>query len=228
MRYYVISGFAVLLLMIVVMAQQSTTSPSPSKPDNQTSPTDRAGDPKAAATEGLQTLRALVDDQNFRDLGFESKDEAATATLGEPLRVYLVRLDQLRDFQPEGDAGKLLTDTSEIIFPVLANGQARSSITVAQVDGKWTSAAFGGASLIKQIAKVRSGLPPPPGGASVFVKVPALNVYFVSQGGAGAEMMLTPLTDQPDYRLKEGGTVSAKEAFSALVPAAKAHDGKTS
>ena len=226
---YVISGFAVLLLiLIVVMAQQSNKSPLPSNPNDQVSTTDRAGDPKAAATEGLQTLRALVDDQNFRDLGFESRDEAATATLGEPIRVYLVRLDQLRDFQPEGDASKLLTDTSEIIFPVLSNGQARSSITLARTDGKWTSAAFGGASVIKQIAKVRSGLTPPQGGAAAFVKVPALNVYFVSQVGAGAELMLTPLTDQPDYRLKEGGTVSAREAFLALVPAAKAHDGKTS
>jgi hypothetical protein len=214
-----------LLILIVVMAQPTTTSPTP--PNQKPSPTDQAGDPKAAAEQGLQALRALVDEQNYRDLGFESQNEAASATLGEPLRVVLVRLDQLREFQPESDPSRLLTRTTEMIYPVLAGGQARCSITLTQEGGKWTAAAFGGAKLIRQITKVRNALVP---SANIFVKVPALNVYFIArqEEGAAAGLMLTPLTDQPEYRMKEGVALPAKDAFSALVPAAKAHDGKTS
>jgi hypothetical protein len=103
----------------------------------------------------------------------------------------------------------------------------RSSITLTQEGGKWTAAAFGGAKLIRQLTKVRNALVP---SANIFVKVPALNVYFIArqEEGAAGGLMLTPLTDQPEYRMKEGGALPAKEAFSALVPAAKAHDGKTS
>lgn len=230
---YITGGFGVLLLiLIVVMAQPSNKQPTPANQNNQ-APTDRAGDPRAAATEGLQSFRSLVDDQNFRDLGFESKDEISSATLGDPVSVYLVRLDQLREFQPEADPHKLITATTEMIYPVMVKDQARSSITLTQEGGKWVAAGFGGAKLIRQLAKVRANLgasESTPGKPDMFVKVPALNVYFVARPNQspGGELTLTPLTDQPDYRMKEGGGIPAKEAFSALVPAAKLHDGKTS
>ena len=229
---YITGVFGVLLLILIVVMAQPSNKPTPTNQNNQT-PTDRAGDPRAAATEGLQSFRSLVDEQNFRDLGFESQDEVTSATLGEPVSVYLVRLDQLREFQPEADPNKLLTATSEMIFPVLVKDQARSSITLTQEGGKWVAAGFGGAKLVRQLAKVRGNLgasESTPGTPDMFVKVPALNVYFVARQNQkpGGELMLTPLTDQPDYRMKEGGSIPAKEAFSALVPAAKLHDGKTS
>ena len=54
---------------------------------------------REAATQGLDVLRGLVTDQNFRKYGFESAAETANATLGDPLVAFLVRLDSLRQYQ---------------------------------------------------------------------------------------------------------------------------------
>ena len=232
---YVVAGIAVVLvLLVVVLAQQSNNQSLRPDQSPRTEPTkDQAGDPQAAATQALSTLRELVDDQNFRELGFESREEAANATLGEPLRVYLVRLDQLRDYRAETDPNKLLNDTNQIIYPVKVRDQVRSSIVLGVENGKWSANSFGGAGLAQQLTKTRDNdmraSNQPPASYSA-IKVPALNVYFVARRGEapGGDLTVIPLYDQPDFRMKEGGAIPAKEAFAALVPAARAHDGKTS
>jgi len=228
MRYFIACVGVLGLLFIVVLAQQSTPPSPPSNDNSRTDANDPAGDPRAAAMEGLQAFRGLVDENNFRELGFESREELGGATLGEPIRVFLVRLDRLKEFQATSDPRGLLTDTRQLIFPVTAGGQTRSSITVGDQNGRWAATSFGGPNLIKQLTAVRQGMGPV-GPSIMYVKVPSLNAYFVGSADAGdAELMLTPLNDLPDSQLKRGGRVSAKDAFAALVPAARAHDGKLS
>jgi hypothetical protein len=231
MRYIIACIGVLAVMLIVVLAQQTPPSP-PSNDNRPTEPKDPAGDPRAAAMEGLQAFRGLVDDQNFRELGFESREEVASAALGDPIRVYMVRLDRLREFQATGDPKALLTDTRQLIFPVTAGGQTRSSITVADENGRWASAAFGGPNLIKQLTTQRDNLARAesrPAASYSYVKVPSLNAYFIaSESGVGGELMVTPLNDVPNVQMKQGASMAAKDAFAALVPAARAHDGKLS
>jgi hypothetical protein len=226
MRYFIACIGVLGLLFIVVLAQQTTPPSPPSNDNSRTDTKDPAGDPRAAAMEGLQAFRGLVDDQNFRELGFESREEVGSATLGEPIRVFIVRLDRLKEFQDTSDARALLTDTRQLIFPLAAGGQTRSSITVADQNGRWAAASFGGPNLAKQLTAARSNV----GGAAslMYVKVPSLNAYFVASEAEGGELMLTALNDVPNLQLRQGARMTAKDAFAALVPAARAHDGKLS
>ena len=51
-------------------------------------------------------------------VGFDDPSEAASATLGEPIRVSMVRLDALRKYSAGGDPERLLTDVGRVIYPV--------------------------------------------------------------------------------------------------------------
>jgi hypothetical protein len=90
-------------------------------------------DAQAAATESLSTFRQLVNAQNYKELGFESAEEVAKATLGEPIPVLVVSLNQLRQYEPGSDPNKLLTDFNQIHYPVMVGDQVRSAILVDQV-----------------------------------------------------------------------------------------------
>lgn len=112
-------------------------------------------DAQTAASQSLATLRALVNASNYKDLGFESPDEAANSTLGKPIPIMTVGLQQLRGYQRGSDPAALLKDFNEIHYPVAFKEQVRSAIVVRQVDGKWRAASFGDANLAKQIAQAR-------------------------------------------------------------------------
>ena len=62
-------------------------------------------DPQTAATRALDTLRKLVTAANAKDMGFDDSADAASATLGDPVRVQKVRLDALRQYEAGNSHG---------------------------------------------------------------------------------------------------------------------------
>jgi hypothetical protein len=185
-------------------------------------------DSATAAAQAIATLRQLVTPENYQELGFESVDEAAAAQLGQPLHVLLVRLDQLREYNPQSDPSALLTDGQQDYYPVEAREQTRASIIVEQVKEGWRAASFGNAGLAKHLDTVQRGVAAKNAGKSVemaLVEVPALGIYFLGHRRGQREWQLTPLADQPRLKFKAGATLPAREALAALVPAAKSYNG---
>ncbi len=177
-----------------------------------------------AASSGLATLRKLVNANNYRSMGFESQDEVNSASLGNPLHIFLVRLDQLRQFQPDGDPEKLLSDIGEELYPVLVNGAPRSAVVVEKRNEQWSPVSYGGANLVKALAQRRAGnsaMAKTEEPTYFEVHVAALNIYFLGYR-QGAKLMLIPLVDDPKYKFAAGTPVPAADAFATLVPAAKA------
>lgn len=179
------------------------------------------------ASEALVTFNELVTKENYTVMGFESLSEARVASLGEHLRVFMVRLDQLQKYQPGSDPNKILSGGDLVIYPVTVEEQVRSSIVVAKAKERWNATSFGGSNQVKMLTKGRkadsdsTGLPI----SSYFVvQVPSLNLYFIAHQ-ADEVLMLTPLLDDPSYGFKEGFTMPADKVFEAILPAAKRHDG---
>jgi hypothetical protein len=164
----------------------------------QTPMTDTENTPERVAAHSLVTLRKLTSDQTYRDLGFASVGEAEHTTLGEPLRVFFVRLDQLREFTEGDNARRLLTDANRYIFPVLVAGQLRSAVTVELLNGRWEAVGFGGSVIAAEYARVRQLKTM--GGSREFiaVQVPAMQLNFLGHGAGGAELLLTPLPSNTD------------------------------
>jgi hypothetical protein len=174
----------------------------------------------AAASEALRTFARLVDQNNFRQMGFSTPDEAERATLGGAVPERMVRLDRLREYSG-GAVGELLTDTGRITYPVQVDGEVRSSLKVGVTDGTWRAVAFGAPEHARRLAAAAAEQ----GGGDVFeVRVPALNVFFVASRRDG-RLILTPLVDDPRFGFEAGAAIPAEEALSSMVEAAREHNG---
>lgn len=179
------------------------------------------------ASQAFKSFSRLVTDKNYEAMGFESPGEVQVASLDEHMRVFTVRLDELKKYTPGSDPNKILSGGDQVIYPITVEKQIRSSIVVGKMKEKWTAVSFGGSNQIKMLTKMRKdmsesiGLPI----SSYFVvQVPALNLHFIAHQ-ADEVLMLTPLLDDPSYGFKAGATIPAKKVFEIILPAAKAHDG---
>jgi hypothetical protein len=186
--------------------------------ESQVKPPPPASDPQSAATTALDTFRQLVNAQNYRTLGFESADEVKSATLGAPLPVYNIGLEQLKAFKPETDANSLLASSAETVYPVVAAGQVRSSVTVIKAEGGYKPASFGNAEIVKALSQYRGE------GDSFVVRVPALSLYFIGRRADG-KLTLTPIAEDPRIKARPGEALPAGEILGQLVSVANEYNG---
>src|SRR5580658_5473005 len=95
-----------------------------------------------AALSSLSTFQELNGPNKLNALAFGSPGAAATATLGAPLPVTFVRLDELSSYKTEADPNSLISAPGGILFPVSTKGSVSSSILMHQVEGAWRPAKF--------------------------------------------------------------------------------------
>lgn len=174
-------------------------------------------DPKAAATFGLEEIRmvGLLPDRDHemyaQALGLSSASETLVAELGVGLRTYDVPLIKLKTFQETDDPASLLLDVHEIIFPVLVEGQPRSSLTIAELEqGKgWRVLKKGRATLIRLIEQYRTS------NKDNLVVISALGLRFLSRGSQAdeGELVLIPLADGPTIEIRAGQPILARRLF---------------
>lgn len=179
------------------------------------------------ALESLGVFKALLAaKQNYRQMGFESADDASRMTLGTPMRVYMVPLDRLRNYAAGTDPDTLLMDTRHFLYPVRVDNQTRSSLTMAELRGEWKAVSFGSPTMIRSICDARMTSVGVSGMATVehfLVEIPALNSYFLGHRQSGV-LKLAPIADDARLNFKSGIPQPAAQVFMALVPLAKAHD----
>jgi hypothetical protein len=184
-------------------------------------------DAQTAASRSLDTLRKLITPENARDMGFDNAADAASATLGSAVRVQMVRLDALRQYQAGADPASLLTEENQIIYPVMVRDQVKSSIIVEGSGNEWKASSFGGPHLVQQMARYRTDATTRLNAAAdsvTVVHVAALNLYFLGYRVDG-RLMLTPLETHPDYKLEAGASLPADQVFAALAPIARNYNG---
>ncbi len=184
--------------------------------------------PQSAARQGLQTLAKLVNAENFKAMGFDSVEESKNTTLGVPLKVFLVRLDKLRVYNPATASDNLLTDVNRVIFPVMVGDKVKCSIEVGKESGSgvWKATNYGDADRIRKIDQLRrKGLPVPAAEAEqIIVHVAFLNAYFFGQKSEN-RLILTNLYPLHIPRFSGQVTLRMEEVFSLLAPVARSHNG---
>jgi hypothetical protein len=177
----------------------------------------------------LSTMRQFASDQSARALGFASEDKGANASLGEPIAVFMVRLDELQRYEPHTDPNKLLHDAETVIYPVITDGQVRSSIFLEKTNQQWNAGRFGGANLARLLNDARQQNSAKKmalaTGSQFAVEVPALNAYFMGWRSQ-EKLMLSPVMDDPALKLSKNETLPAQEIFTRLAVAAREHNGR--
>jgi hypothetical protein len=171
-----------------------------------------------AARGGIAVLQKLVTDQNYREMGFDSRDDVSRAGIGEPWSMFNIGLDQLKRYQPNADVNALLAPSADTIFPVTVNGQVKSSITVTKGEGGYKASSFGNAPVVKELSKHRQSA------GSFVVRVPALNMYYVGSRVEG-RLMLTPIIDDTRLKFQAGVAVPAEQLLEQLARIANDYNG---
>jgi hypothetical protein len=179
---------------------------------------------RQAAVASLQTFRELAAPQeNAEKMGLDTPEQASQTALGNPIQDYLIGLSDLKGWDGR-DPAALLRPTGQLIFPITTEGATRTSVTVAQVKGTWKAAAFGSPNEAQARSRVReslgSGAPGAAAGATIQVRVPALQAVFVAQQ-VGGELQFTPIFSLPGLGLEAGRTEPAREVLLRLQPAAR-------
>lgn len=175
-------------------------------------------DPDEAARKSLEAFRGLVTEANYKPLGFASRDEIAAAQLDMPFQVFRVQLDMLQKYEPRSDPEKLLVNADRVIYPLTVKGEFRSSLEVEKRGNVWEGTTLGSPELARALIKARKDK------SDFVVWVPALNLYF-DANRSDNRLMLAPILDYPNLGLNAGRTMTADEAFTAILPAARNHNG---
>ncbi len=175
------------------------------------------------AQRSLPALRKTVTPETYKRLGFESAEEANRASLEAPMRVFMVRLDRLREYKPEINVSEMLFDTHEVRYPVSVDGKVRASMVMHQTDGKWQVAKFGRPALTQALTEVvrkRAAMARTAPEALFEVTIPALNLYFVGRE-EDSRIMLTSTVGDPRFDLKQGEELDAQQLFTRIAPYAR-------
>jgi hypothetical protein len=186
-----------------------------------------AAETKDVATRALETFQQIGKQDNFKSLGFESSDEMAGATLGEPVAVLMVELEDLRGYQAGSDPNKLLKPINKVIYPVSVKERVRSSIVLQKGKEGWKASDFGGGNFARLVATAREQSAKTtnlPVNAFFVVQVPALNAYFLGFREQG-KLKLSSLVDDPTLKLSAGAARPAEEVFGELTSFARKYNG---
>lgn len=205
-----------------VLVSLTLLAPLSACPQPEPPPPITATTPEEAAMNALPTLERLVNETNYQDLGFSSVDEVRRATVGDPLPVMMVRLDELAEYTPDKDPMSLLHQESRTLVPVLVGGEVRTSTVVhtAGHEAKLAVGGFGGPTLIQSLERTRraSMAQTERLAASYFVvHVPSMSLYLLGYHEENTLMLIAPLND-PRFGLEAGEVIAARDLFVRLVP----------
>jgi len=179
---------------------------------------------KELAQESLQDyVRDVLTEENYAEFGFESLEEAQRASVGDPLSVMFIGLEQLKGYEPGTGARPWLMDVRIFWFPVIADDRVRTKLEMVELDGEWVAGEFGGIATVERIATALEFLPmllDERGIARpdelVLVRIPALRAAFLYLESAGEEFFVPAMVQPERYDLLEEEVYPADELLHRL------------
>jgi hypothetical protein len=202
-----------LILALLLVTAGCERGSEPQKPP--------ASQPQEAAADGLNVLKKMVNEQNYRSMGFDSVDQVNQAQLGSPLSVSDIGLDQLKGYKTGVKPDALLTQTNRTMYPVTVRSDVKSSITTTQRDNGYRASTFGDAEIIKSLARYRKAESP----GDFVVRVPALAMYFLARR-VEDRVVVIPIIEDPRLKVKVGEPVPLETVLEQLVQLANNYNGE--
>jgi hypothetical protein len=132
----------------------------------------------------------------------------------------MVRLDELASYAPGTDPNLVVHATHSYYVPILANGEATSSVTVVQRGGKYETAIIATDRLARSIARFVKTRAAAGADRSILVRIPALHLTFIGFR-EGGQLMLAAAEAAPHYGIEAEKVIPAEQAFQSLAPAAR-------
>lgn len=185
----------------------------------QNQPQPPAQQPQEAAINAIAMLRDLVNEQNYKGLGFQSVDEVKLAQLGQPMEVFNIGLESLKAYKASQNPSTLLALSAETIYPVTVSGNVRTGVTIVHKEQGYESSSFGNADIVKRLVAYRQSA------GDFAVHVPAFNLYFLGRR-IDSRVVLAPIANNPRLKAQAGEITPLETVIEQLRPYAESYDGR--
>ncbi len=185
---------------------QSPEIPKPTAEDLQAS--------REAASQALEVIAVLADPL-LEKLGLGAAGARSAAALGEPIPVFNLNLNHIKELGKGEDPRTLLTRSDEMFYPISVAGKVVSSVTVEKHDDDgWTMASIGQSHLTAKLVELQRVMELT-GEHTVVVNVPAMYQMFLVNASAELPIFI-PVYDVPVMDLLAMQTIGGSELFVKL------------
>jgi hypothetical protein len=154
------------------------------------------------ANSNFTAFKNSINAANYAFFGLQAPGEVTHMTNGQPLLVYTIQLNPLRNYHPGDDMKALLERSSDVIVPLAVNTNVRSSISFSLnvAGGTVSNVKFGRRRLIRELMTVYHSIDPnqiKPDEARFVVEIPVFDIWFVGYVNTQDELELIATIDLP-------------------------------
>jgi hypothetical protein len=198
----------ICLCGLTVQAANSQTVAQGTSAETQTAATTALGDYKNF-NKKLLLQSHLID----------KEDDVKRATLGTPMPMCAVFLEQLAAYTPASNPSDILMCGRAFVYPVSIDEKVITGLLITkQDDGKWAWTEDVERTDLTEALKLAKTVESSSGGRTLYLMV--WNLAFVAAPGA-KDMLLSPVSSDVALGLKTGNRVSARTLFAKLSAEAK-------
>jgi len=147
-----------------------------------------------AAQEGIRTFLRDVPLPQLQRLGFNSREEADRATLGEGFQIHAIwEFIHLRKDSKLEDLKPLAIPLDSWQFMVLSSGEPKAMLTVDRIDHQWKAVSLGGSNLSRALREVAKKYPPSLGFKGKILRMYKLDADFLEMTRRGEDIGIVTL-----------------------------------
>jgi hypothetical protein len=163
---------------------------------------------------------------NYSFFGLQSQSDLAQLTNDQPLVVYTIQLNPLRNYHPGDDRQALLERSSQVIIPLVVGTNVRSSISFSlNVTANTVSnVKFGRRKLIRELMATYRSIDThqvKADGAPFAVEIPVFDIWLIGYVNVQNELELIATIDLPlrDMVVSRGERISEAAMFRMAIMA---------
>lgn len=127
--------------------------------ENQEKPEMPLSDEKFAQNALETYIEIGLTDENAKDFGFQSLEEAQRAIVSKPMNLFVISMDALREYDSGITPKKLMAGPERMYFFVTIDENVRTKIEIMKRGDQWIAGEFGGTVEVWLIDEIYRQLP---------------------------------------------------------------------
>ena len=178
---------------------------------------------KEFAQKSLSGYLEFLSPDNVTNFGFKSIDEAKTATLGDPIRVLMISLEDLKNYKVGEGIKSILKDIKTTWYPVQLRGQTKAKIEISEKDGEMIAGDFGDALNAQYIASLLTWLPDTLGAWNIqenyvlsLIKIPVITATFIYVESEKQQFLISAMLNPGLFEIEENNLYKVDYILSKL------------
>ncbi len=176
-------------------------------------------------------VKNFLSDKNVSKFGFRTLGQAQEATLGDPYKLMVIGLKNLKAYKAGMPANELMTDPQTLWYPVMVNDIATTKLEIIKKEGKLIAGEFGKIKIVQEITAAKDQLArmieerkvkPPE--EQMLIEISELHAMFIYFKNADGEFLIPSMIQPQRFELENGRVYPADELLSKLSEIAKKID----